>query len=170
MRLPVPLNEESNADLVSEIKKEIFLGIRWVLLLWKSWILEIGMLIPLIQRNVYFWWIFWCQQWRRYNLYKLERGKISRLGINLSRQSQNFLVRFMVRWSLEKFSTGLMNYLLCLITIWDWRHLFILTLKWRLDILNLIAIQDMLFWLQMDNGEQNEIEIENFGSSAYRKK
>ena len=30
MRLPVPLNEESNADLHSEIRKEIFLGIRSV--------------------------------------------------------------------------------------------------------------------------------------------
>ena len=28
MRLPVPLNEKSNWELASEIKKEIFLGIR----------------------------------------------------------------------------------------------------------------------------------------------
>ena len=47
MRLPVPLNEESNADLHSEIRKEIFLGIRSVYALEKNFFSELSILVKL---------------------------------------------------------------------------------------------------------------------------
>ena len=157
MHLPVPLNEESNADLHSEIRKEIFLGIRSVCALGKNFISEPSILVKLR-------YLANTSMWTMEKISFIRTGKKKQIQLwDLGYWSNMTLRNWIVSGSLLKFLNGWTDCLWCLITICDSLPSFIPTLKWRSNISNLIATRDTVFWLQMESGELNATEIESFG-------